>query len=393
MQYRTAGATGAELSLMGFGCMRFSRRGIATDQAKAERELTAALDAGVNYFDTAYTYPGSEEALGAWLAKGNRERVFVATKLPHYQCKGTADFDRIFEEQLKRLHTDHIDFYLMHMLTSLTSWQRIVDLGIVEWIAKRKAAGQIRHIGFSFHGSRDDFKRIVDAYDWEFCQIQLNYLDAHAQAGLDGLHYAAAAGFPVIIMEPLRGGHLATQLPPAAQSVFRQADPSLTSADWGLQWLFDLPEVTCVLSGMNSLDQVKANCALADRVGANSLSDETKAVYERAIAQIKRTEKVSCTGCGYCMPCPHGVDIPTCFRCYNMRSAEGYLTGMKEYIMCTSMKAQPSNAGRCIGCGLCLKKCPQGIQIPDVMKQVQDSLEGLPYRIAVKASGTRFKVD
>jgi predicted aldo/keto reductase-like oxidoreductase len=213
MLYRDAGTTGESLSLQGLGCMRFTSHAGIIDQAKAETVLSRALERGINYFDTAYTYPGNEACLGRFLAKGNRDRMLVATKLPHYQCTSSADFDRIFDEELARLQTDHVDFYLMHMITSLTSWQRVREMGVEDWIARQRASGRIRHVGFSFHGGIADFKQVVDAYPWEFCQIQLNYLDAHAQAGLEGLRYAARRGLPVIIMEPLRGGRLAVGLP------------------------------------------------------------------------------------------------------------------------------------------------------------------------------------
>lgn len=392
MQYRQAGATGESISLQGLGCMRFKKRGPVIDRDAADRVMSEAIERGINYFDTAYAYAGNEECVGRFLSHGHRDQVLLATKLPHYQCTSVADFDRIFDEELSRLKTDHIDFYLMHMLTSATSWQRIVEMGIEDWIEARRASGQIAHIGFSFHGGAADFQQVVDAYPWEFCQIQLNYLDAHAQAGLEGLRYAANTGLPVIIMEPLRGGRLADKLPRGAQAVIDGAEPHRDAAAWGLRWLYDLPEVTCVLSGMNEVEQVQENCALADEASPGMLTDAERAVYDRIVREIEKTEKVGCTGCGYCMPCPHGVDIPTCFRCYNTAASEGWANGFSSYIMNTSLKAQPSNAGLCVKCGRCEKKCPQQIPIREKLDEVKKSLEGVPYRLVSRFKGVKYKV-
>ncbi|MCH3943375.1 MAG: aldo/keto reductase [Atopobiaceae bacterium] len=392
MLYRDAGTTGESLSLQGLGCMRFTSHAGIIDQAKAETVLSRALERGINYFDTAYTYPGNEACLGRFLAKGNRGRMLVATKLPHYQCASSADFDRIFDEELARLQTDHVDFYLMHMITSLTSWQRVREMGVEDWIARQRASGRIRHVGFSFHGGIADFKQVVDAYPWEFCQIQLNYLDAHAQAGLEGLRYAARRGLPVIIMEPLRGGRLAVGLPEGARRAFAAVDPNLSPAGWGLQWLFDQPEVTCVLSGMNEVSQVDENCDLASRVAAGSLSAEQLAAYDAAIEAIRAVERVGCTGCGYCMPCPHGVDIPSCFRAWNAAASDGWVRGFSDYVMTTSLKAQPANAGKCVGCGRCARRCPQHIAIPQELARVRRGFEGVPYAAVMRFKGLKFKV-
>lgn len=400
MQYRSTERITEKVSLLGYGCMRFSRKAGFIDQEKAERELELALERGVTYFDTAYTYSGSEEALGKFIARGgNRERMLIATKVPHYTCKSAGDFERIFNEQLKRLNTDYVDFYLMHMLTSLDSWNRCVSLGVEDWIAQKKASGQIRHIGFSYHGGREDFPKIIDAYDWDFCQIQLNYLDAGSQAGLDGLFYAAEHGLGVIIMEPLRGGKLANDLPAGAQRVFKKANearaqagkPALSCAQWGLQWLFDLPEVTCVLSGMNSIEQVEENCAVADAALPHSLSPEEDAAYDAAIDEIRAVEKVPCTGCGYCMPCAKGIDIPTCFRNYNLRFSEGWYSGFSTHIMTTALTADPKSASLCIKCGKCAKHCPQHIDIPSEMENVAKALEGPIYRLVKRFKGAYWR--
>ena len=219
MLYRTNPKNRQQLSILGYGCLRFSKKGMSTDQEKAERELLLALENGVNYFDTAYTYSGSEECLGKFLAKGHRDKVNIATKLPHYYLKQPGDMERYFKEQLERLRTDHVEYYLMHMLNDVAAWERIKKLGIVEWIEEKKAKGQIQNIGFSFHGNTDNFLKILEAYDWDFCQIQYNYMDEHSQAGKRGLKCAHEKGIPVIIMEPLRGGKLAA-LPKDQEEAF-----------------------------------------------------------------------------------------------------------------------------------------------------------------------------
>lgn len=378
MQYRDAQKLGMKLPVLGLGCMRFPR-----NKAAARAIMQAAIDAGINYFDTAYIYMGSEETVGDFLAEGHREEVVLATKLPHYLCKTTNDFDRIFDEQLKRLQTDYIDCYLIHMLSSPDQWKRVVDLGIEEWIANKKASGQIKHIGFSFHGAIADFKALVDMYDWEFTQIQLNYYDAHAQAGLEGLHYAAQAGLPVIIMEPLRGGMLVNELPDGAQRSFREASSVLTPAQWGMQWLFNLPEVTCVLSGMNDIQQIIDNAAVAELVEPDSLDESTFAVYDRVIEAINGEGTIGCTGCHYCSPCPQGVDIPTCFHIYNSGLSKSWPARRYEYIQGTSLGGVSTNAGKCVQCGACEPRCPQELPIRDLLEQVTKQYEGIPYKVAV----------
>ena len=400
MQYRSAQRIEEKLSLLGFGCMRFSRKLGFIDQEKVEKQLQYALDQGINYFDTAYIYPGSEEAVGKFAAKnGNREKMLIASKMPHYMCKSLDDFDRIFNEELKRLQTDHIDYYLMHMITSFESWKRCIDLGVLDWIDKKKNEGAIRRIGFSYHGGREDFPRIVDSYQWEFCQIQLNYLDAGSQAGLDGLFYAAQCGLPVIIMEPLRGGRLANDLPEDAKKVFQQENNQrianglepYSMASWALRWLYDLPEVTCVLSGMNEMSQIVENCKLANDAQPNSLSVEEHATYDKAIAAIRVKEKIPCTGCGYCMPCPKGIDIPTCFRAYNTKYGEGWMAGTMSYIQNTALVQEPKNAGLCIKCGKCAKHCPQHIDIPHCMDDVRSAMEGPLYKFIKCFKGLVWK--
>mgnify|MGYP004551150405 FL=1 len=382
MQYRKD-RYGNPISVLGYGCMRFTQAAGKIDIAKTEKEILEAFHGGVNYFDTAYIYPGSEAALGEILARnGIREQVNIATKLPHYLLKKPEDLDRYFSEELRRLKTDHVDYYLMHMLTDTKTWQRLEGLGIVQWLAGKKASGQIRQVGFSYHGNSDMFCKLLDGYDWDFCQIQYNYLDENSQAGATGLHRAAEKGLPVIIMEPLRGGRLTNALPASAKKII--APTSLTPAQFAFRWLWDQKEVTCVLSGMNSLDMVKENLATAQVSHPGSLTPEDRAVYAKVVAAINENRKVGCTGCRYCMPCPKGVDIPGTFAAYNRMASDGYWKALTEYFMITGVRKDYTGPGNCIGCGKCEQHCPQHLPIRQELKNAQKALEGIPYRIGRK---------
>ena len=382
MQYRKD-RYGNPISVLGYGCMRFTQTAGKIDIAKTEKEILEAFHGGVNYFDTAYVYPGSEAALGEILARnGIREQVNIATKLPHYLLKKPEDLDRYFSEELRRLKTDHVDYYLMHMLTDTKTWQRLEGLGIVQWLAGKKASGQIRQVGFSYHGNSDMFCKLLDIYDWDFCQIQYNYLDENSQAGATGLHRAAEKGLPVIIMEPLRGGRLTNTLPASAKKII--AHTSLTPAQFAFRWLWDQKEVTCVLSGMNSLDMVKENLATAQVTNPGSLTPEDREVYTKVVAAINENMKVGCTGCRYCMPCPKGVDIPGTFAAYNRMASDGYWKALTEYFMITGVRKDYTGPGNCIGCGKCEQHCPQHLPIRQELKNAQKALEGIPYRIGRK---------
>ena len=382
MQYRKD-RYGNPISVLGYGCMRFTQAAGKIDIAKTEKEILEAFHGGVNYFDTAYIYPGSEAALGEILARnGIREQVNIATKLPHYLLKKPEDLDRYFSEELRRLKTDHVDYYLMHMLTDTKTWQRLEGLGIVQWLAGKKASGQIRQVGFSYHGNSDMFCKLLDVYDWDFCQIQYNYLDENSQAGATGLHRAAEKGLPVIIMEPLRGGRLTNTLPASAKKII--AHTSLTPAQFAFRWLWDQKEVTCVLSGMNSLDMVKENLATAQVTNPGSLTPEDRGVYTKVVAAINENMKVGCTGCRYCMPCPKGVDIPGTFAAYNRMASDGYWKALTEYFMITGVRKDYTGPGNCIGCGKCEQHCPQHLPIRQELKNARKALEGIPYRIGRK---------
>ena len=376
---------GNQISILGYGCMRFSQVMGKIDIGKAEREIMLAFRQGVNYYDTAYIYPGSEAALGEILEKnGIRKQVSIATKLPHYLIRSRESLDKIFAEQCKRLRTDYIDYYLMHMLTDTAAWERMKELGILEWLEEKKASGAIRQFGFSYHGNTEMFCKLVDAYDWDFCQIQYNYMDEHSQAGRRGLQYAHEKGLPVFIMEPLRGGKLVNRLPADALRIFKEHPAGYTPAQWALRWLWNQKEVTCVLSGMNSEEMVADNTQTAATANVGELGEAEERMLQQVVAAINAKMKVGCTGCGYCMPCPKGVDIPGTFAAYNRRYTEGWFPAIKEYFMCTALRGQSTAASNCIGCGKCESHCPQGIQIREELKNARKVLEIPVYRLARK---------
>lgn len=387
MQYRENPRNHQSLSILGYGCLRFSRKGGAIDQKKAEEEMRLAIERGVNYFDTAYTYPGSEEALGTFLAKGYRDKVNIATKLPHYYIKKEGDMERFFQEELKRLKTDHVEYYLMHMLNDIAAWERLTELGIQEWIQEKKAEGKIWNIGFSFHGGTENFIKVLDAYDWDFCQIQYNYMDEHSQAGRRGLLHAAEKGIPVIIMEPLRGGRLVQGLPASAKKIIEQASPRRTAAEWGLKWLWNQPQVTVVLSGMNDITQVEENVRIASEATEGSMTPEELEIIDKIKSEINKYVKIPCTGCGYCMPCPRGVDIPVAFQTYNTSYTDSYFQGLKAYFMCNALRTNHTGASNCIKCGKCKRHCPQEIDIPQELVKVKRRMENPIYKIARMVAG------
>ena len=378
---------GDQLSILGYGCMRFSRKGAGIDIDKTEKELLAAYHAGVNYFDTAYIYPGSEAALGEILERnGIREKVNIATKLPQYLVRNLASLDKFFNEELSRLRTDHVDYYLMHHLTDVAQWERLKTVGVLNWIAEKKASGAIRNIGFSYHGNTDNFLKILADYDWDFCQIQYNYLDETTQAGVEGLKAAAARGIPVVIMEPLRGGKLVNKLPEEAKRLISRHPRKWSPADWGLRWLWDQPEVTVVLSGMNSIEMVEENVRTASDATVGEFSEEDRAFLQRILGIIKAKEKVGCTGCRYCMPCPKGVDIPGIFASYNTMFTEAKMSGRSQYFQTVALAAEPSFASQCVKCGKCEQHCPQGIPIREKLQEAERALLPWPMKSIVKLS-------
>ena len=372
MNYRTED----NLSILGFGCMRFPKKGNSFDEEEIKRELLYAIDSGVNYFDMAYIYPGVEEVFGRVMEQcGFRDKINIATKLPHYMMKDTADMQKHFDEQLRRLRTDHVDYYLMHMLPDLKTWNTLIEHGALDWLNKLKKEGKIRKLGFSFHGNTTLFLELLNAYSWDFCQVQYNYVDEHSQAGRRGVEAAYEKGIPVIIMEPLKGGRLVNNLPKEALAAFKASSRGYSPAEWGLRWLWDQPGISVILSGMNSMEMVDENIRIASEVTEGSFTDEDFKTIAKVRKAINQKIKVPCTGCAYCMPCPFGIDIPGSFHCLNTSYTDNYFVGIKEYAMCTSLKTQQSMASLCKECGRCEQHCPQGIPIRNELKRVKRRFE------------------
>ena len=378
---------GEPISILGYGCMRFSRKGPYIDYDKAEREVLRAFELGVNYYDTAYLYPGSEEIVGKIFENNSiRDKVKIATKLPQYLIRSSKGIQKTFDEELKRLRTDYIDYYLMHMLTDLAEWEKLKSLGIEDWIRDRKADGSIRNIGFSYHGDSDMFIKLLDAYDWDFAQIQYNYMDEHSQAGRKGLDAAYERGIPIVIMEPLRGGKL-VKLPKDAAKLLKQDSHRFTAAELGLRWLWDQPAVTCVLSGMNSMEMVEENCRIASDVRVGDFSPEEFALVDNIRSIIKSREKVGCTGCRYCMPCPKGVDIPGNFHYYNTMFVDSKFEGLRGFFQNMCLRKDPGFASQCVACGRCEAHCPQNINIIEELKRADRALRPAPLKPVIGLAG------
>ena len=383
MQYRND-KNGNPVSLLGYGCMRFTTNVGAIDIDKAEKEIMEAYNAGVNYFDTAYIYTGSEAALGTILKKNNiRDKVKIATKLPQYLVNNNSALDRYFKEELSRLQTDYVDYYLMHHLTDYVAWENLKKNGVLDWIAEKKKSGAIKNIGFSFHGDTDMFMKILHDYDWDLCLVQYNYLDEFAQAGRKGVEEAHRLGIPVMIMEPLRGGKLVDLLPESAKKMIKANPRGWSPAEWAFRWLYNQEGVTCVLSGMNSLEMIKENCRVASEAKAGDFTQEDLDFLEKIKNEINSRMKVNCTACRYCMPCPKNVDIPSIFRCYNEMYTESKHSGRWEFAQTVGLRKQNQTASQCIGCGKCEKHCPQNIAIREELKKADKALRPLTYKIGI----------
>lgn len=391
MLYRKNPKNGDELSILGFGCMRLPMKEDGTiDEVRATRQVRHAIDHGVNYVDTAWPYhmEQSEPFLGRVLAEGYREKVKLATKLPGWMAKSREDMDGFLDAQLEKLNTDHIDYYIVHALVG-DLWDSVEEMGVADFLDNAKADGRIVNAGFSFHGAGEDFNRIVDAYDWDFCLIQYNFLDEKNQAGTAGMKYAASRGLAVMVMEPLRGGNLASRVPAAVKEIWDQAPAKRTPAEWALRWVWNHPEVTVVLSGMNDEAHIEENLAVADRAFPDSLTEAELELVKRVEQKYRELMKASCTGCRYCMPCPAGVNIPLCFELYNDRYMSGNADEAK-FMYAARLGAvlsvgEPEFASRCIKCGECLEKCPQHLDIPALLEAVVEDLEGpdLEQRVAM----------
>jgi len=392
MLFRKVPKTGDELSILGFGYMRLpTKSGGGIDEERAIRQLRHAIDNGVNYVDTApaYHFGKSEKILARALADGYREKVRIATKLPPWSVHSQDDMNHILSSQLSTLHTDHIDYYLLHSL-SKASWEKMKRLGVRGFLDNAKNDGRIKNTGFSFHGDPTTFKEIIEAYNWDFCQIQYNYLDENNQAGTDGLVYAAGKKLAVMIMEPIRGGNLAGNVPDEIKKIWDESPIKRSPAEWALRWVWNHPEVTVVLSGMNDELHIDENLRVAGEALPNSLSLMELAIIARVRDTYQRLMKVNCTGCGYCMPCPAGVDIPGCFSLYNAyhlfphdRSAKFHYMGRHGGLL-----SSISYAGLCRQCGKCVKICPQHLPIPDRLREVSQEMDvGMSYKVPLLKGG------
>lgn len=386
MQYRTMPNSSEKLSALGFGCMRLPTRvgGQASnliDRERTVKQIRYAIDQGVNYLDTAYPYHlgASESFLGEYVLKdGYREKVNIATKLPCFTINKKESMEEIFNKQMEKLQVDYIDYYLLHALDG-KMWSKMLSLDVIEFMNNIRKQGKVRHMGFSFHGTGDDFKKIVDGYDWEFAQVQFNILDEHFQAGIEGIRYAHGKGLGIIVMEPLRGGSLVGKIPNEVQKLYNSAPVKKSPADWALRWIWNHSEITVVLSGMNNEENIRENIKIASEAFPDSLSDTEMGIIENVRKTYQDIMQVGCTGCAYCMPCPAGINIPGAFKNlnnYHMFSkfeARVYHMG---YAGVRTEDGKPHWTSTCLNCGQCEKKCPQGIKIREEFKHVQRDLEG-----------------
>ncbi|MFP4364370.1 MAG: aldo/keto reductase [Spirochaetia bacterium] len=374
MQYRKMGKLDIDVSALGFGAMRFPTLGSdeKIDEEKAAEMLDYAIENGVNYLDTAWPYHGgaSEPFLGRYLQGGKRQKVYLASKLPTWELEKEEDCDRFLDAQLEKLQTDKIDFYLIHAIQSMR-WPLVKKLKVMEWGERAKQDGRIGYFGFSYHDTFELFKEVVDAHDWDFCQIQYNYMNEHVQAGTAGLQYAAEKGLGVVIMEPIYGGTLA-EFPEKINRIWEKTERS--PVDAALQWLWDKPEVSVVLSGMSTLGQVKENVQSAENSGAGTLSEKDRAVIDKVRDEYDKLAAIPCTKCGYCMPCPNGVDIPYNFELYNNAiKFEGNASDQSSALYNNDLPEE-MRANNCISCGICEEKCPQHIKISNWMPKVDQLL-------------------
>ena len=394
MQYRKIPKTGDKLSVLGFGCMRLPEKRGKIDEKRAETQLFSAIEQGVNYIDTAIPYHmgASEPFLGKVLQGEYRKKVKLATKLPPWYVHDPTDMDKLFNSQLENLRTDYIDYYLLHALDG-DSFKKMEEMGVLDFLERLKSQGRIRNAGFSFHGRKKDFKKIVDAYDWEFCQIQYNYLDTQNQAGTKGLEYAAKKELGIIIMEPLRGGNLGKKSPKQVQALWDAADVKRVPVQWSLEWIWNHPQVTVILSGMNEEAHIEQNIQMAGNALPNRMSKKDLELVDGAQKVYRKLMKAGCTGCRYCMPCPAGVNIPACFEFYNNLHVFDDKANARLFYLaqCGGLfSGKPALASLCEECGECEKACPQNLPIMDLLKDVSQEFEGVKFRMILKVAGILF---
>ena len=398
MVKRVVKRNGDEIFPLGLGAMRLPTKNNSIDREKAQEFILYAINKGVNYIDTAYAYHGgeSESFLGDILSLTGadgvkyRDKIKLSTKLPSWMVRSREDMDAFLNEQLGKLQTASIDYYYVHSV-DLSTILRLKKLGLYEFLEKAKSEGKIKNIGFSYHGSPHEFNELIDDFNWDMVLVQYNYLDVNAQAGIRGIQYAYEKDIAVFVMEPLKGGLLAGELPKEVSDLFDSVHSEKSSVNWALSWIFNQKEITCVLSGMGSLEQIKENMAIAERVEVNSLSDEELDILDKAQGIFNSMMKINCTGCGYCLPCPKGVNIPDCFNVYN----EKYLFDKKllgifpgamanYYMVVGGITNKQSSAGLCNHCGRCKRLCPQSLDIPNELDRVKSEFEKFGFNYQIK---------
>lgn len=392
MQMRKTNS-GDEISALGYGAMRLPTKNGRINKEEAKKQIYYAIDHGVNVIDTAFPYHNgsSESFLGEILQGEYRDKVKICTKMPSWYIKKTEDMENYLETQLDKLQTDHIDYYLLHSLGE-NNFFKLKELGVLKFLESARKEGKIKNIGFSFHDNKGAFKKIVDAYNWDVCLIQYNFLDETNQAGTDGLKYAASKGLTVFVMEPLKGGILVGNVPEKAMEIWNKSRIKRTSAEWALRWVLNHPEVACVISGMGKMEEVKENIKVTNETLPDSIPKEEIKLYNEVKEVYNELMKVDCTGCGYCMPCPAGVNIPFCFVIYNQK----YIFNDNQVSFVYAMylggsTSKEGYAGLCNGCGKCAKACPQKLDVPSLLKDVSSDMEGRGFKYKVKVMGVLGK--
>lgn len=382
MKYRKIDKTGDELSILGYGCMRYPRKNGRINFEETKKQIITAIDNGVNYFDTAYLYPQSEEVLGKILSESYREKIKIATKTHISKINGMEDLKKVFRTQLKRLQTDYIDYYLLHDIT-FEDWEKFKEIGVLSFIENEKKKGRIKNFGFSFHGNINNFKKILNDYDWDMTLIQYNYIDENYQVGEEGLEYASSKNVAVMIMEPLRGGMLINKLSKESKKSIENFPIKRSPAEWALRWLWNDERIDVVISGMNSHEDIMENISIASEVEPNSLNEDEFELINKLRNNFKNNVAVDCTGCGYCLPCPYGVDIPLSFSYYNDKIIfKKRIYYSVFYLLKTT--ENKSYASVCTKCGVCESKCPQSIPIMEELDNVKSNLETWYYKLLYK---------